>query len=527
MFLAISFPKFNLWGLAWLAPGLMLSTAVGKPGKIAFGLGFVAGLGHYLCSLYWLLLIPLRWHGVVAWLSLSIYMALFPAAWCWVCWRCYPKVKCLSRSGKIESGATHPFISTSQFQRIRWAVFCGAAWVAMELGIARIFTGFPWNLLGVSQYKLLPLIQIASVTGVYGVSFMVVWTSVAMACAVLMARHTRSTFSMFARELAAPFLGLATIIVFGYIKLSVPDFTGARLKVALIQPGIPQSVIWDANERTNRLHKLVELSNAALAERPDLLVWPEAALPPGMVGRTRDTQQLVTELVRSNQVWMVFGVIDTVGASNKIELNSAFFIDPNGDLISRYHKRRLVIFGEYMPGVQWLPFLKKLRAGGAGLGQGRVIVPFQMRQPRARIAPLICFEDVFPHLTRDSVDSETDFLLNLTNNGWFGKSAAQWQHAISALFRAIENGLPLVRCTNNGLTCWIDSGGRMHDVYFQGSTDIYEAGFKIVEIPLRSSIEKEHAQTIYNRYGDFFSWACAAITFAITAGSLRLPRSKK
>jgi apolipoprotein N-acyltransferase len=302
------------------------------------------------------------------------------------------------------------------------------------------------------------------------------------------------------------------VFFFGGIKLMSPEIPREHLKVALVQPGIPQTIIWDANERTNRLNKLLELSHEALAHHPDLLVWPEAALPPGMIGRTRDTQQLITALVRSNQVWMIFGVIDTAGANNEIELNSAFLIDPAGDLISRYNKRKLVVFGEYMPATRWLPFLKKLRADGAGLQAGRVPVHFQMGMAGARISPLICFEDVFPLLTRESVDSETDFLLNLTNNGWFGVGAAQWQHAVSALFRAIENGLPLVRCTNNGLTCWIDSVGRLHDVYFPGSTDIYQAGFKIVEIPLRSLAEKKQGQTIYNRLGDWFSFLCVAVT---------------
>lgn len=523
LLLAMSFPKFNLWWLAWIVPGLLLLLSLGQPARTVLRVGYFAGLVQFLVGFYWLLLIPKPVVAIVAWLLVGGLVALYIAAWTWVCCRCFPKKSSAEKCSSQPTQLSALLLSISWQRRALWSFTCAAAWVAMEMGIARIMNGFPYSL-GLSQFKLLSLIQIASVTGVYGISFLVVWISVALACAGLIAWRSRPALLVLARELAGPVLALAVIMVWGGTRLTAPEQSREHLKVALIQPGIPQSIIWDANERTNRLNKLVELSNAALAQHPDLLVWPEAALPPGMIGRTRDTQKLIGDLVRSNHVWMIFGVVDTAGARNEIELNSAFFIDPAGDLVSRYHKRKLVIFGEYMPLVRWLPFLKNFRAGGAGLGQGRGPVPFQMRQPRARISPLICFEDVFPHLTRGSVDSETDFLLNLTNNGWFGKSAAQWQHAIAALFRAIENGLPLVRCTNNGLTCWIDSVGRMHDVYFHGSTDIYQAGFKIVEIPLRSLNEKKPAQTIYNRYGDFFGWVCVMITLAIMTAMLFHPR---
>jgi apolipoprotein N-acyltransferase len=146
-----------------------------------------------------------------------------------------------------------------------------------------------------------------------------------------------------------------------------------------------------------------------------------------------------------------------------------------------------------------------------------------MKQPRARISPLICYEDVFPRETRESLDADTDFLLNLTNNGWFGASAAQWQHAVCAVFRTIENGVPLVRCTNNGLTCWIDARGRIHDAYFPGSSDIYQAGYKIIEVPLRNH-PGESRRTLYNRYGDAFAWSCLAVVIAALAWSFRPKR---
>jgi apolipoprotein N-acyltransferase len=400
----------------------------------------------------------------------------------------------------------------------------------MELTVARFWWGFPWNPLGSSQYRLLPLIQLASVTGVNGISLIVVWVSVAFWSAAWVMWQARPKASCLATELALPLVVLGGVLLFGYARLSAPEPLGGSLKVALVQPAIPQSIIWDVNERTNRLNKLVELSQAAFAHHPDLLVWPEAALPPNLVGRNRDTQDLITSLVRTGGVWMVFGGIDTAprrdGTDGVHRFNTAFFIDPAGDLISRYFKRHLVVFGEYMPAVRWLPFLRHLRDTGGGLTAGLGPVTFEMRRSRARFSPLICYEDVFPRETRESVNADTDFLLNLTNNGWFGASAAQWQHAICALFRAVENGVPLVRCTNNGLTCWVDTRGRMHDVYFPGSTDIYQAGFKIVQVPLRGHEARSH-RTIYHRYGDWFGWTCVGIVLSAQAWSCRPQGHKK
>src|SRR5213075_2073295 len=142
----------------------------------------------------------------------------------------------------------------------------------------------------------------------------------------------------------------------------------------------------------------------------------------------------------------------------------------------------------------------------SGFAPGDGPIPFQLTNLNVKISVLICSEDVFPHLVRDYVEPDTDFLVNLTNNGWFGESAAQWQHAASAVFRAVENNIPLVRCANNGLTCWVDRRGRMHDVYFPGTKDIYKAGYKIVDIPVGG--EGTYVPTFYRRYGDAFGWFC-------------------
>ena len=527
--LGLAFLAGGFFWLAWLVPGLVLMLGAEQPGKIAFRVGFCAGLGNFLCAGYWLLLIPMKLYALAAWLILPVYLALFYGAWSWACWRCFPAAPCPARGAKRAPAAVQWLPAASWRRRALWALFCGVTWAAMELTVARFGWGFPWNPLGSSQYRLLPLIQIASVTGVGGISCMLVWVSVAFWSGVVVLWQTRARVSSLIPELSVPLVALGGVLLFGYARLATPEPAGGHLRVALVQPAIPQSIIWDPSEGTNRLQKLTALSHAAFAHHPDLLVWPEAALPANVVGRNRDTQDLITSLVRTGGVWMVFGGIDTAPRRDEMggvhQFNTAFFVDPAGDLIARYFKRHLVVFGEYMPAARWLPFLKRLRETGGGLTAGRGPVAFRMQQPRARISPLICYEDVFPRESRASVDADTDFLLNLTNNGWFGTSAAQWQHAVCALFRAVENGVPLVRCTNNGLTCWIDARGRMHDVYFPGSPDIYQEGFKIVEIPLRSTATQGQ-RTIYHRWGDWFGWTCVGIVSVSLAWSWR-PKWRK
>jgi apolipoprotein N-acyltransferase len=252
-----------------------------------------------------------------------------------------------------------------------------------------------------------------------------------------------------------------------------------------------------------------------LAEKPDVLLWPEAAVP-GLLRYDSFVADAIGRLAQENRVWMIIGADDAEPdrASPKPDairvFNSSFLISPEGRLEAKYDKRQLVIFGEYIPLIRWLPFLKWFTPIEGGFADGDRVVPFAIGQPRARTAVLICFEDVFPHLAREYVDEQTDFLVNLTNDGWFSESAAQWQQAAMAVFRAIENGVPLVRCTNNGLTCWIDECGRLDEDYFRAGRDIYGEGTRIVKLPLLPEGGRR-ALTFYTRHGDVFGWACVAL----------------
>lgn len=505
--LAGAFPPLAMAGLAWIGPALLLAGPLAARDK-TFQLGLISGLVYHLASLYWLLYIPFPAGAIAGWLALSAYLALFTATWVWFVLFLLPSSPSPT---DFLPGIWPQLRAASSLRLFTWALLGAAAWVASELIQARFLTGFPWNLLGVSQFRLVPLIQMTSITGLYGLSFLIVWFSLALLVA-LAGFSTRSQRTSSRLQIALPGLAVLFCFVWGAQRLGTTLFGPAtsHLKVALIQPSIPQTLIFDPAQNEARFERLLKLTSTALAARPDLMVWPEAAVP----GFLRDERifSRVASLLAGGQTWAIVGADDiewSGSADNpeRVYFNSSFLVNPRGEIVATYRKRRLVIFGEYVPFADFFPILRRLTPIEGEFRSGPGPVPFYLADFAAHISTLICFEDNFSALTREYVDENTDFLLNLTNNGWFGKSAAQWQHAASALFRAVENGVPLVRCTNNGLTCWIDAYGRLHDEYFDGSKDIYGEGVKIIRVPLKSRV-----QTFYHRHGDWFAWVCLAVT---------------
>ncbi|MCI0743855.1 MAG: hypothetical protein L0Y58_00465, partial [Verrucomicrobia subdivision 3 bacterium] len=311
LLLAAAFPKIGLAGLGWIAPGILLASGLGAAPWAAFRSGFVGGFAFFLAALYWLLLIPVPVAPIVGWLALSAFLSLYSGLWVWLVWRACP--------ARFDGASTttellERFLETSWRQRFVWSVFAAVAWVAWEMTQARFLSGFPWTLLGASQYRILPLIQISSVTGVYGVSFLLVWFSAAVLCACvgLARRPGKRTWSA---EIFAPALVIVALIGWGMQRMKGLALEGTRtLRVALVQPSIPQTVIWNQapEEKARRFASLMALSEAALTKKPALLVWPEAALPDLLRWSTNEYSgktllQTVTGLARQHGVWMVVG----------------------------------------------------------------------------------------------------------------------------------------------------------------------------------------------------------------------------
>jgi len=507
LLLSASFAPLGVAAAAWIAPGLILFSALGATGGHAFRIGFVAGWVHFLSSLYWLLRMPFTWHGIplapgLGWLALSAYCAIYPAVWVWLCWKLFPG----------QPGPTR-FLSAGWLHRLAWAFATGAIWTALEFARGKILTGFPWNFVGASQYQLLPLIQVAATTGIYGVSFLVVWTSVSLCGAALALARRPAAQSLWVGA-GLPLLTVAGLASFGAEKVASVPPPAREMKVAMVQPGIPQTEIWDSSRDMARFNTVLDLSGQALASGPRLLLWPESAVP----DLTPEIQQAIAQLVHQHKTWIIFcaGTTEPSAAGATEEFNSALLCNPEGGLESIYHKRRLVIFGEYVPLVRWLPFLKWLTPVGGDQTPGNRPVQFEIKNPPAKMSVLICFEDMFAQEAREHVEADTDFLINLSNDGWFGHGPEQWQQAASGIFRAVENGVPLLRCTNDGLTCWADAQGRVCQI-LSDSGNVYGPGFLIAQIPMPPPGVR--SQTFYNRHGDWFPASCSGLGLGCVAAT--------
>ena len=517
LLLASAYPNLNFAGFAWVVPALMLAAAAGKSGADSFRTGYVAGLTFWLISLTWLLLIPVAGYPILGWLALAAYTALFSGAWVWF------------MNWTHVEGAVKDSWSARNVRALSGA----AAWVSLELLRGWLFSGFPWSLLGVSQFKIVPLIQIAAFTGVYGVSFLVAWFSIALFYAGRMILQNPTKRFVWQAEMALPLIAVLGAFIAGFFGQSGEPAAQSSVRVALVQPSVPIITIWNptpAND-ARRFKALLDQSRQALTNQPEVIVWPESGVPDG----SDDIYQGIVQFAVSNHVWIIFNAEDsevTTTATNFF--NAALLLSPAGEMRQIYHKRQLVIFGEYVPLIRWFPFIQWFTPITGGWTPGTRPVQFELDRPRTaeamggkvisvvspgepatptprtrfKAAPLICFEDAFPRLGRSSTDDDTDFLVNLTNDGWFGPGAEQWQHAALAVFRAVENGRPLARCANNGITCLIDRHGRVTELLTDPTGDGHGPGTLTVDIPLPD----EPASTFYHRHGDWFGWSCVALT---------------
>jgi apolipoprotein N-acyltransferase len=478
--LAAAFPSLEVAPLAWVGLVPLLLAIRGRSPGGAFALGWVAGTVFYLVTCYWIVYTIGHYTALPVPVAAIILLLMSSALACY--------------HGAFAAGV-------AWFERRGLpAVWLGPAlWVTLEWLRGWFFIGFPWAALGYSQYRFHSLVQMAEVTGVYGVSAVLVLFNMVVA-AVLVTPGARARRNL-------PALATLTFLVVALVgfgrwrvaQLAARPAAG-QLRVGLAQGNVEQDKKWDPAFQDETMARYRQLTIDAARERPALIAWPETAAPfffqePGP--RRED----VIALARETGVPIVFGSpafrrLDDGGLQ---QLNRAYLVDGSGRERGTYDKMQLVPFGEYVPFAHVLFFVSQVVTAVGQLGAG--VVPTVFEIPGGRFGALICYEGIFPALTRRFVDDGADFLVNVTNDAWYGDSSAPYQHLAQAAFRTVENRVPMVRAANTGISAIIDPDGRIR---WQGP--LFEMLWHVDDISWPG------VRTIYTRYGDVFVWLCVAVT---------------
>lgn len=488
--LALPFNNGKLWVFAWFGFVPLFFALNNKSLKEAFILFFITGIIFWSATIYWLAHVTLA-GMIILILYLSLYFGLF---------------------GLIIRPCTRHSTPYA-------LVFIPAVWVLLEYIRGYLLTGFPWALLGYSQYLNLPAAQIADITGAWGVSFLLIFVNVAIVeiiCSVISGPRSRPRTIII---LLIPLLVLT--LGYGYYRLNQRADAGRQtaLKISVIQGNIPQEIKWDIKARDAIIDKYFKFSSLAAKQGPGLIIWPEASLPivpqeePGYFKR-------VKYFVKKIDTALLLG---SVTSKADLYYNSAILFSRTGTLSAQYDKIHLVPFGEYTPLKRVFWFLQNILPIGE-FAAGNEYKIFTAGDSRIKFSVLICFEDVFPGLSRRFVNRGAGLLINITNDAWFKKTAAPYQHLQASVFRAIENRVPLVRSANTGVSSFIASSGRIiSQVSDNYGRNIFIDGYdtQVIGVP-------EGKRSFYNTYGDIFILLCfITVIYGIIIEAVRLKKQAR
>ena len=440
--LAVGFPVLDLHLLAWIALLPLFISLRGQSVRNGFWLGGTAGVVYFAGTVYWVTNsvyfyggIPLVPASLIT-LLLCAYLALYPAVF---------------GAAAVHIRKKHPAL---------FFIAAPALWTALELARTYVFSGFPWSLLGYTQYRALPVVQIADITGVYGVSFLIVLVNAALAELI-----------MDKKKYPGLVIALAVILfVLGYgsVKLQLPGQQRAGIKISVMQGNIEQDKKWDPAYQAETMAVYKKLTREALKEQPDLVIWPETSVPFYFSGVAPTDQALTADLdafVKQNRVPLLFGSATYEVKPNRriIGRNSAFLLSADGQVEATYHKIHLVPFGEYVPLKGILFFVEKMvqAIGDFQAGDDYTVMRVPYAHTETKLSTVICYEIIFPDLVRRFVDKGAEIITTVTNDAWFGKTAAPYQHFSMAVFRAVENRVPVARAANTGISGFIDARGHI------------------------------------------------------------------
>jgi apolipoprotein N-acyltransferase len=493
--IALSMPKPALAPLGWVALAplcLAVARTAARPsprGPRPFLIGLLTGLVAFAGTVSWTSDVLAVFGGlnvVLAWLLAGLliaYLAVYPALFG------LAMTTAVARAGP------------------RALAIAPVVWVGTEWLRGSLFTGFPWVLLGYSQSDTVAPLQVASLVGIYGLSGMVACSSAALA--ILLVPDGRRVWGRVV--VAAVLVGMPVIgAAWGAWRVQEQVLIqGPAIRVGLVQGNVPQGQKWDPAFRDAILARYLSLTRDVARQGVDLVVWPESSTP-FVFGR----DAIATEVMRAGVVQagapVVFGSDEVVGPTEFY--NAAFVMDATGEIRGGYRKMQLVPFGEYIPVRSVLFFARPLVEGFSDFSAGRELTLLPVGAHRLSVA--VCYEAVFPWLAVRAVRQGSQLLTTITNDAWYGTSAAPWQHFQQARVRAVETGRYLVRAANTGISGVVDPYGR---VVVQ--SPLFQTGTWVGEVRWLDGM------TPYVRMGDAVAWACMLVTVALLALPWVRPRS--
>jgi apolipoprotein N-acyltransferase len=496
--LTLSFPKAGSSWLAWVALVPLLVSLRNLSPKNGFYMGLCAGLAHYLTLIYWLAYtmsayghLPL-YASVPTLLLLSAYLALYIAVFSMTLTCFYKKPAFL-------------------------VLMIPCLWVSLEYIRSFLFTGFPWGLIGYTQFNVLHLIQISDIFGVYGVSFCIALSNAAMFLAYLYL--TKKGVNTRLAGGSAVTLALIFCFVWFYGNRRIHSIQklishSPSIKAAIVQGNIDQAKKWDPAFQRASTVKYINLSLLTKKHNPDLVVWPETATPFYFLHNARLSEMVKKGVYDTGTDFLIGSPSFNLGKNRVEYYNSAYLIGPEGTVYGKYDKAHLVPFGEYIPFKKWLPFLGKMVEGVGDFCPGKKGHAIKWKELRLGIQ--ICYEIIFPNLSRAMVKNHASVLVNITNDAWYGKSSAPYQHFSMAVFRAVENKRSVIRAANTGISGFIDPCGKV-----MADTALFE------DATITRSVPVIEETTFYCRFGDLFAMACLGTTLIAGFGSFFIRKYSK
>lgn len=475
--LILSFPKFGQGIFAWISLVPLLYALEEKNISAGLSIGFISGFVSQIGIIYWITYVIVNYGylpfyiGLCAMLLLAAYLGLYVALF----------------------GAGIVYFRGKGISQL---ISVPLLWTSLEYTKSHLFTGFPWENLAYSQYLFKPVIQIADISGTYGVTFLIVWINV-LFYYILSARiETR-------RRMWSLIAGIMVIsIVCGYGEVRMRHMkkamTNARsMEASIIQGNIDQSIKWDPIYQKTTLDIYSFLSGQVPSSVPGLIVWPETAVPFYFQDIDQRHREIIAIAKKSGK-WVLFGGPSYRSSDTGLlsYSNSAFLLSPAGDIAGRYDKVHLVPYGEYVPLRKLFPFINKLAAGIGDFQAGEGFMPLPMENNH-RVGVLICYEGILPEAGRAYKKLGADLLVNITNDAWFGRTSAPYQHLSMTVFRSVENRLFLIRAANTGISAIIDPTGSIVN-----QTELFE------RTTLSGWVKFLDEETFYTLYGDVFIYAC-------------------